>query len=771
MQLAALVLAQLAMVPQPQAGDHANESQPDIPTEWMRQPSPVLDAHGALAALQAEPGFRVELVACEPLIRAPIAMAFDPDGSLWVLEMPSYMTDPDGTAELEPTGRVVHLRDTDGDGRMDQATTFLDHLILPRGLALSHGGVLLIEPPNLLFCTDDDGDGRADTTRVLAAGFEGLGSPEHAGNSPTWGHDGWWNLAQHQWRFRFDGTAVELEATPPRGQWGLSIDDFGRCYTSPNSDPLMVDLVPARYGARNPVGPPIPGIPARAAHDMRVWPVALTSGVNRGYQPGFLDGGRLRSFTAACGPVINRDDVLGEALGGNAFVCEAAGNLVQRFTLRDSAGVVEATPATIGASFLASTDERFRPVFLTMGPDGALYIADFARGILQHKLFMTTFLRKQVEARRLAEPTALGRIWRVVPEEGPLRLAKPLAIDDEAQLIAALSSASGFTRDNAQRLLVEEYADAGLSPEGAAALRELARGESPAHLRHLSLWTMHLCQVVTPADIARAAADADPRIRCDVCEMLADRGESSLPQLAVLANDSDAQVRLRAVLAAGRLVGTVPLADLIALAFPHLKDEAIRAAVLSACARTAPDGSLELLPISDTFERPPPGWPELEREWAAMDTERLKRAEAQALRRAIEAAPDDPLAHGARLYATRCANCHQPDGSGLRPVYPPLRNSPYVAGDPARLFAILLHGIDGPLTMDKVTYRSQMPAMPAASDEDIVRVVNYIRRMFAGIAEPVDAALVAQVRAQTLDHTAAFTQAELDALTPAEPAN
>jgi putative membrane-bound dehydrogenase-like protein len=124
----------------------------------------------------------VELVAAEPLIEAPVAFEFGPDGRLWVVEMRGYMRDAEGAGETERLGRIKVLRDTDGDGRMDEAAVFLDGLVMPRGIALWQDGVLVIEPPHLFFARDTDGDGRADQSRIVASGFAGKDNPEHAGN-------------------------------------------------------------------------------------------------------------------------------------------------------------------------------------------------------------------------------------------------------------------------------------------------------------------------------------------------------------------------------------------------------------------------------------------------------------------------------------------------------------------------------------------------------------------------------------------------------------
>ena len=227
-----------------QRGDKAGEAQPDLPPDLEVPAAPPLAPDAARDSLQVAAGFRVELVAAEPLIQDPICMSFDADGRIWVVEMRSFMPDVDGHGELEPTSRVVVLEDDDGDGRMDRSRVFLDKLVLPRALALVDGGLLLIEPPNMWFHEDKDGDGRADTKELIAEGFgAGLVNPEHAANGLLHGLDNWIYMANHPLRLkrRPDGSWLQ-EPTLTSGQWGLSMDDRGRLFFNYNSDFLRSNL-------------------------------------------------------------------------------------------------------------------------------------------------------------------------------------------------------------------------------------------------------------------------------------------------------------------------------------------------------------------------------------------------------------------------------------------------------------------------------------------------------------------------------------------------
>ena len=223
----------------------------------------------------------------------------------------------------------------------------------------------------------------------------------------------------------------------------------------------------------------------QVARDQRVRPIRKTPGVNRGYQKGTLGpDGRLARFTAACSPLVYRGDALPSAFRGDAFVCEPAGNLVKRNVLVETASGPRALESD-APEFLASTDERFRPVHLMDGPDGALYVVDFYRGVIQHRVFVTTYLRRRIVERGLESPTGLGRIWRIVPEGFERPRPRRLRPHASSALVDLLQSPNGWCRDTAQRLLVERQ-DRTVEP----ALRRLASSASDHRTRLHALWTL-----------------------------------------------------------------------------------------------------------------------------------------------------------------------------------------------------------------------------------------------------------------------------------------
>jgi len=504
-------------------------------------------------------GYRVELVASEPMIEEPVLVDFDLAGRLWVVEMPAYMRDMAATGEREPLGRVSVLEDLDHDGRMDRKTIFLDHLILPRALKVLDRGVLIGEPPNLWLARDTDGDLRADTKELVTDKYGRLdANVEHNANSLLWALDNWIYTSETDIYLRLKKGAFEVSKTLARGQWGASQDDVGRIYRNTNESVLHVDLVPTPYYARNPNL-----LRTRGSYDSLrgannevnvVWPVHPTPGVNRGYQTGILNpDGRLASYTAVSSPTVYRGDRLPAELRGNIFVTDPAANVVSRIVISDDGTTLVARKAYERAEFLTSTDERFRPVYLSNAPDGTLYLVDMYHGIIQHRDYITEYLRDQILSRKLDGPSGHGRIYRIVhettrPESMPVS-TQPRPI----QLVDLLSHQNGWWRDTAQRLLVER---GDLSAVGA--LAKLATSAPLATTRLHALWTLDGLDSLEPALVVRALRDPSRDVRASAIR-LAEKGlreSNAAVSSAVLALMTDANWAVRRQLAAS--LGELP---------------------------------------------------------------------------------------------------------------------------------------------------------------------------------------------------------------------
>lgn len=551
-------LALFVSVGRAQNGDRPGEEQPPLPAHIQAPPAPPLSPEDALKTFRLQPGFHIELVASEPMIESPVALAFDPDGRVWVVEMRGFMPNADGIGEDAPVGRISVLEDVDGDGRMDKRTIFLDGLVMPRALVLVRDGALVAEPPHLWFCRDTNGDGKCDEKIEVANDYATeadpkLGSkmnPEHSANSLMWAMDNWIYSANYTTRFRNVDGSWQREPTVSRGQWGLTQDDAGRLFHNSNSDPLRADLLPSQYASRNPNLRSATGVNFQVAKDLAVWPIRVNPGVNRGYQKGQLrEDGRLATYTGACGPCIYRGENFPGEFRGAAFICEPTGNLIRCERLTESDGFISSTNAFPQAEFLASTDERFRPVNLYTGPDGALYVVDMYRGILQHRMYLTSYLRKQSLSRGLDKAVDRGRIYRIVAD-GHAPGGKPaLSKADSATLVKTLAHPNGWWRDTAQRLLIER-ADAKVVSD----LQKLAAAGQESMARLHALWTLEGMNQLDTSVLEAALEDSSSKVQAAAIRMsgsfLKTSDSALLKKVIALASvsNADALIQLGATL-------------------------------------------------------------------------------------------------------------------------------------------------------------------------------------------------------------------------------
>jgi len=510
-------------------------------------PPRVLTPQEEIKTFKLPPGFHAEVVASEPMIETPIALSWDDQGRMYVVEMRGYMHDVDGTGEDQPTCRVSRLESTKGDGIYDKATVFADHLLLPRAVMALGDGALINEPPNLVWYHDTKGTGVSDKQDIVTDHFATKGGqPEHMANSPTWMMDNWIGSAGYTFRFRLQGGQFQKQEDVPFGQWGLTQDDWGREFTNSNSDLLRANLVPPSYYLRNPHLVSRSALGVQVMKDQTTWPSVPTPGVNRGYiEDATKDGklvkgtlrpdGTLQSVTATCGPGVYRGDLFPKEYRGNVFIPEPAGNLVKRVTLSEKGGEITAANAYEGKEFLTSTDERFRPVNAYTGPDGALYIVDIGRGVIQHRGFLTYYLVKNIQDRKLETPFNIGRIYRIVPDGAKPKLVR---LPKETERIPAmLTHPNGWVRDTAQRVLVER-GDTSVAPD----VKKLAATGATAQIRVQALWTLEGLNALTPEVITTALHDKNEKVRAAAVRM-ADPA-TTLPELAKLAADPSSEVRL-----------------------------------------------------------------------------------------------------------------------------------------------------------------------------------------------------------------------------------
>jgi mono/diheme cytochrome c family protein len=525
----------------------------------MPAQSPALPPAEAVQSFYMPPGYYLELVAAEPLVRDPIFIDWDTHGRIWVVEMPSYLRNLElPEPNLDPMCRLVVLEDTDHDGKMDKRTVFADGLVVPRSVKVLEHGVLLAEPPNVWLMKDTNGDLKMDSKELVTDRY-GRRDAAIEGNSNSffWGLDNSMHTAGGDIYLRFKNGKIEVQKTLPRGEWGVTQDDAGRIYRNTNESALHVDFVPTPYYARNPNL-----LRTRGSYDALgrfddanlVWPVRPTPGTNRAYQEGVArPDGTLARFSSACAPTVYRGDRLPAELYGSVFVAEPAANLVGRLTVTDNGKTLDARKSYPKGEFIASTDERFRPVFMSNAPDGTLYVVDMYRGIIQQRISITQYLHGEITKRNLDKDIERGRIYRVMHLTTRRDESPALAGFTPEQLVATLDHPNGWRRDTAQQILVER-GDKSVAP----ALTRLATTAENPRTRLHALWTLDGIDAIDVKTVTQALNDASRDVRVSAIR-IAERwlpDPASPIQAEVLKRLDDKDWWVREQLAAS--LGTLP---------------------------------------------------------------------------------------------------------------------------------------------------------------------------------------------------------------------
>jgi putative membrane-bound dehydrogenase-like protein len=562
----------------------------------------------------ADPDLAIELVAAEPEVASPVAIAWDEEGRLFVAEMLDYPT-------AATAGRIRMLEDRDGDGRYERATVFADGLPFPNGVLPCFGGVLVTAAPNIWFLRDKDGDGRAEERQVVLTGF-GEGNTQLRVNGLTWGLDNRIYVAngrsdgdvrkpsdppgravsirRRDARFRLSSSPFTMEdfrvgAIAGFSQFGLPHDDWGNRFPSWNTIPIRHVVLEQEAPDRNPYLAETSTVASilDLSDGGRIFPISPP-------QPRF-NRESVAFFNASCGPMIERGGLLPAAYRGNAFVCEPLTNLVHRRGLEPAGVTFVARRVEPGREFLASSDPAFRPVNLANGPDGALYVVDMYRELVEHPQFVPEPARGSVDFRRWHDR---GRIWRLRPRSAAGGNARRphLRTADDRTLVALLGNRNAWWRITAQRLLVERLPN---ETRGATVQQLLAVAqESPNALARLhALWTLAGIGSLHATVVQRLASDPHPGLREHAIRVALAvqpyRFERLLPTeiLMVLADDASIRVRLQAALALGDRCRKEPdaLQALARLAARDAADPWIRLAILSGLA----DSSLEFIPMCD----------------------------------------------------------------------------------------------------------------------------------------------------------------------------
>ncbi len=583
----------------------------------------------SLNAMRLKAGFHAEIVAAEPLIRSRMAMDFDEIGRAFVVELPEY----NQYASSKPHGKgsIRMLEDTNGDGRYDKATVYVSDLDYPTAVACWDGGILVGVAPDILFCKDTDGDGKADVRRKLFTGFGQDKAGEGMLNSFRWridnrfhipcGLDGGdvvavasvTNVKESESRsdsatlkpinvrgqhLLLEPRAMTIAATSGGGQHGMSLDDWSlHAFVCGNSEPVHLVMYDGQYLARNPylqapaaainIAPDGKFTKLMRTSEIEPWRVLRTRLRKSGVIPGSDEGGTPSGFfTGATGITVYRGDAWPAEFRGQLFVGEVANNLVYRARLEPNGVGLTAHRADLDAEFLASTDNWFRPVQFANAPDGTLYVLDMYRELIEGAAFLAPAILKHMDTAAGADK---GRIYRIAPDGFRFKPTPRLGDLPTVELVKLFEHPNGWHRDTASRLIYQRQDRAAIAPLRELAMNSkspLARVMAMYSLQGLgaldaSLWRMAaLGRPESPDGTGKSAHPPELLHALRLAESFADQADVRDAVIA-LADSSDLRVRYQVAFTLGAFSGDETTRTLSKLAARDGADSWMPLAILS----------------------------------------------------------------------------------------------------------------------------------------------------------------------------------------------
>jgi glucose/arabinose dehydrogenase/mono/diheme cytochrome c family protein len=748
-----------------QEGDRDHKNMKPVVPENLIPKAPVLPVTEALKTFKIAPGFAIEAIAAEPLTDKPVALDYDPAGRLWTCEMLGYMPDIDGKEESKPMGRIAVLEDTNGDGKLDKRTVFLDQLLLPRAVAVFPDGILFTDDKNLHFIKRD-GLKPVGKPEIAVPGFVEAGNVEHKTNGLIHGLDNWLYNAKSGKRVRRINGKWVLDATPFRGQWGIAKDNYGRLFHNNNSTFLFGDYLAPNLLQGNP------GVNLKTNDYFQVgpnntWPARVTPGVNRaymskanGYGADTLDPKthKLIATTASAGFALYRGTNFPAEWQNRALVTESVVNLVKAIQIEETDHRYKGSHPYGKEEFLASTDERFRPVNAYNAPDGSIILLDMYHGIIQHKTFMTSYLREQYLSRQLEGPGyGHGRIYRITHKAGKLEPATDLDTLSGEELVKLLAHKNGWHRDMAQRVLI------GRSDPATIPLLEKLAGIHAHPLAQIhALWTLEGMGKLTAAPILAALPATDPKVTASALWASTRLTGPELAKLepALLAlQPANHEVAIYLARALGPLGTPKALDHLANLVAKHGNKPFLKAAAFSGLDHHELDfktAAADRIKNDKTLLT-----------W--LDQGAAKTAGPKPSGGGLTGPALASFERGKALYSglAACFGCHGAGGEGVPNLGPPLDESEWVTGKPEILAKILLHGLTGPIEVAGIKYTpaADMPGLfqnTSITDENLADISTYIRNEWTNKAPPVSPDLFKKLRTETKDRSGRpYTAAEL----------
>ena len=656
-------------------------------------------------------GYRLEIVAAEPMIKEPVAIAWDGNARMYVAEMLTYMQDADATGERKNTSRIMLLEDTDNDGKMDKSSVFIDSLLLPRMIVCVNNELLVNETNTITINSyrDTNGDGKADVKRTvfLRNNYNvNDANMEHQRSGLDWNLDNYLYLTYDPVRFRYANGVLTADTmhSGSGGQWGVTHDNYGRLFYSSagGENPLVRVQVNPAYGALD--------LPDQVSNEFQeVWPITATPDVQGGLKRLRPDS-TLNHFTASCGQSIYRGNTLPPDLVGDYLVCEPVARIIRRAKVLNVKGKISVQNAYYRQEFIASTDMNFRPVNTYTGPDGNLYIVDMHRGIIQQGNWTKpgTFLRNAIDEKGLAKNIGHGRIYRLV-YEGNKQQPKPRLLDEPAsKLVTYLNHPNGWWRDNAQKQLVI-LGDKSV----VSALKQIATGTQAnltgpvTHLARIhALWTLDGLGEMDKPTLFAAFTDEHEQVRKTavwISEALIRKNDPEVfTRLAPLAQDAGHDVRLQLFLSLYSSNSPSAVNLLATLQNRQSTNE------MFVATKRAMDKNTDIRTYGARLGN-------------MAVTER------------------NSILSGSATFNSLCVTCHGAGGKGMSiagsaslPAPPLTGAANRLGGSKENLIKIILHGLSG--SIDGKTYPSVMPALGANSDEWVSSIVNYVRYEFGNVS-------------------------------------
>ena len=657
-----------------------------------------LSPEQSLAKFIVPDGYHLELVASEPMITEPVAIAWDGNAKMYVAQMETYTQDTDGTGTKDPKSRVMLLEDTNNDGKMDKSSVFIKDMVLPRMLLCVNHELLVNETDtyDIYSYRDTNGDGISDIKKpVYILGKVAPGNLEHQRSGLVWNMDNYIYQTVDPIRFRYVNGKLQADSlhSGSNGQWGLTSDNYGRLFFSRGGG--------ENAGSGFQINPKYGQLEFNDAYSEEkfspVWSKIQNPDVQGGLSRVRKDS-TLNHFTSANGQSIFRGDRLPADFVGDYIINEPVARIIRRAKVINREGKTFLESAyEAPQEFIASTDTYFRPVNTYTGPDGCLYIVDMARGIIQESNWTPkgSYLRSKIDYYGLSKVNQRGRIWRLV-HDGYKPSAMPKMLDIPAKnLVAYLSHPNGWWRDNAQKQLII-LGDKSVVETLKVLVTDQKNNTALGKLH--ALWTLEGLDAINKDLLLVALKDTDPQMRRAaiwISERYIKQNDNQwIEHLGKMANDESFEVKTQ-----------------LLLSFGASKNELAKKIVQEILAKNPNNQMLASVKMS---------------------TDKNEDAKIYGMKLASFSPPERKLiVGGSEIYKGMCSPCHGGDGKGLPTnAAPALRGAKHINADKEIAIRILLHGLKG--SIEGKTYPSEMASMKENSDEWIASVLSYIRYEFVG---------------------------------------